>query len=114
MNEKEQSANMIARGYLYLHDRCPCCGGKKFLVLWSTEDPRGKSDRKCGLSKLVEKCEGRCGWTFAETSVLTSSGRYVLTLHDRLSQGDFTLQEFWARLNAEVQALGGVWTNRAC
>lgn len=108
MNGEKKSVPMMARAHLFLHEHCRLCGGKKFLILTNAMTPADGSESPCWQSQLEEKCE-HCGRVSARSSVLNKSGGYFLTLADRLSRGELTLEEFWARLNSELQSLGGMW-----
>lgn len=108
MNGEKKSVPMVARAYLFLHEHCRLCGGKKFLILWNAMMPADGSESPRWRSQLEEKCE-HCERVSARSSVLNASGGYFLALADRLSRGELALEEFWARLNSELQSLGGLW-----
>lgn len=108
MNGEKKSVPMVARAHLFLHEHCRLCGGKKFLILWNALTPTEDSESPRWRSQLEEKCE-HCERVSAHSSVLNDSGGYFLTLADRLSRGELTLEEFWDRLNSELRSLGGMW-----
>lgn len=108
MNGEKEPVRMVARAHLFLHEHCRLCGGKKFLILLNRMTPVSGGGSPCGQARLEERCD-QCERVSAHASVLNSSGEYFLGLMDRLSRGELEIEDFWARLNAELQSLGGLW-----